>query len=484
MMRAVLIVVVCSLFACGERENSMLEGAVVPDYDQVGVDVMPETIFPIHSPYFEYDFKHPIFPSRVDTLYPGEENIQNRVDQLESLGGGTLWLARGQYTSGRIELKSNIHLHLDEGAVLTFKNEVADYLPAVFTRNEGIELWSLGACVYANGASNIAITGKGKLVGPGEGSVRQRTMTHEVIEKVVALDKPVQDRIYDGNSTEFIFPPALIAPINCQKVYIEGLTLERSAFWNIVPTYCDDVIIRGVTIRSQGIPRGDGIDIESSKNVLVEYCTLYTGDDCIAIKAGRGHDGLRVDRPSENIVVRYCLAATGHGGVTIGSETAGMVKNVHVHDCAFDGTDVGIRFKTRRPRGGGGEHMLFERIRMQVKFSALRWDMLGQAIHVGKEADRSYVVEKNALTPKFSDIRLQDIVIDSSETIINMEGLPESRIERVDMSRLDASGKQFLSLRDVGNIRIHSAQIRCENCAIDTLNVRQLALDSVRIMGL
>src|SRR5690606_18219171 len=258
-------------------------------------------------------------------------------------------------------------LHLQEGAVITFKSEIADFLPVVYTRNEGIELYSLGACIYANDAVNIAITGKGKLVGPGEGSIREQTMTHDVIENIVRSDTPTGD----------IFAPVVNATMNCMRVFIEGLSLERSAFWNVVRTFCEDVIIRGIQVYSKGIPRGDGIDIESSKNVLVEYCSLYTGDDCIAIKAGRGYDGLRAAKPSENIVVRYCLAGEGHGGITLGSETAGMIKNLYVHDCAFDGTDVGIRFKTRRPRGGGGQHIVFENIRMNIGKSALRWDMLG-----------------------------------------------------------------------------------------------------------
>src|SRR5690606_7105718 len=118
----------------------------------------------------------------------------------------------------------------------------------------------------------------------------------------------------EGRDGGIIFPPMMISPINCQEVYIEGVTLENSAFWNVVPVYCDQVIIRGITVNSVGIARGDGIDVESSRNVLIEYCTLNTGDDCLAIKAGRGEDGLRVNRPSENIIVRYCLARQGHGG--------------------------------------------------------------------------------------------------------------------------------------------------------------------------
>lgn len=454
----------------------------IPQYNEVGADVMPDSIYPIQSPYFEYNFKRPTFPEHVDSLFPGESNIQDRIAQLAAAGGGTLLLTKGEYVSGRIELKSNINLHLEEGAVLTFKSEIADFLPVVFTRNEGVELYSLGACMYARDAENIAITGRGKLIGPGEGSVRKQTMTHEVIEKVVDSDTPVKERIYDGKTTPFIFPPALIAPINCKKVFIEGLTLERSAFWNVVPTYCEDVIIRGLQIYSKGIPRGDGIDIESSKNVLVEYCSLYTGDDCIAIKAGRGYDGLRVNKPSENIVVRYCLAGTGHGGITLGSETAGLIKNLYVHDCAFDGTDVGIRFKTRRPRGGGGHDIAFENIRMNVVHSALRWDMLGSATHVGEQASRDFAVEVNALTPTFSDVSINNVLIESSTHCINVEGIPESRLENVMISNMYATGKRYLAIKDAENFVIQNSEIHCEDCVVDSVHVAGLVQDRVKLV--
>ncbi|GHE47005.1 polygalacturonase [Sphingobacterium griseoflavum] len=451
--------------------------------DQVGADQLPVAIEPVHSPFFKHSFARPIFPDRRDTVLAGAQDIQLKIDQLAAMGGGVLVLQMGHHHSGRIQLKSNINLHLEKGAILEFKSEIADFLPVVFTRNEGVELYSLGACIYANGAKNIAITGSGKLIGPGAGTMREKTMTHDVIENIVDSKTPVENRIYDGKTADFIFPPALIAPINCQDVWIEGLHLERSAFWNVVPTYCERVVIRGLTIQSVGIQRGDGIDIESSKNVLVEYCTLHTGDDCIAIKAGRGYDGLRVNRPSENIVVRYCLSAEGHGGFTIGSETAGMVKQVYVHDCVFTGTDVGIRFKTRRPRGGGGEKIRFENIRMDVQHSALRWDMLGQALHVGQQASRDFKVEKNALTPRFSTIELKNIYIGSSSDCIKVEGIPESPLEHVRFERIFGRGTRYLSLKDAQNMLINDSEFICEMPEVDSLGVAELKQKNVTVVN-
>ncbi len=456
----------------------------LPKADQVGADNLPTEIEMVYSPFFKGSFARPTFPDRRDSILADEggEEIQKKIDKLAAAGGGILLLKKGNYHSGRITLQSNINLHLEEGAVLTFKNEIADFLPVVFTRNEGVELYSLGACIYANGAKNIAITGSGKIIGPGDGSVRKKTMTHDVIENIVHSDTPVEDRVYDGKTAAFIFPPALIAPINCQDVWIEGISLARSAFWNVVPTYCENVVIRGLRINSVGIQRGDGIDIESSKNVLVEYCTLRTGDDCMAIKAGRGYDGLRVNKPSENIIVRYCLAAEGHGGFTIGSETAGMAKQVYVHDCVFTGTDVGIRFKTRRPRGGGGANIRFENIRMNVVHSALRWDMLGQALHVGNQASRDFAVEKNVLTPRFADIDLKNIYIGSSADCIKIEGIPESVLANVTFDRVYGQGVRYLSLKDAKNITLKDSEFFCEDTRVDSLNVSGLEQKNVKLV--
>ena len=330
--------------------------------EQVGAARLPDAIEPVKAPFPMPQFKKPVFPSlSIDISSRGAKQrttataqIQAAIDEVSKQGGGTVIVPKGEWHTGRISLKSNVNLRIEEGAELSFSGEVEDYRPAVFTRNEGVEVMSLGACIYANGQENIAVTGKGKLIGPAKGgSVRKQDMNADVAENFISHPTPVSERVYEGHDGGFVFLPMFISPINCKNVYIEGVTLENTAFWNIVPIYCDGVIIRGVTVNSVGIPRGDGIDIESSRNVLIEYSTLNCGDDCFTMKAGRGEDGLRVNKPTENVVVRYCLAREGHGAITCGSETAGMIRNLYVHDCVFDNTGVGIRFKTRRGRSTG-----------------------------------------------------------------------------------------------------------------------------------
>src|SRR5690606_33296815 len=173
------------------------------------------------------------------------------------------------------------------------------------------------------------------------------------------------------------------------------------------------------------------------------------------------------------------LAGEGHGGITLGSETAGMIKNLYVHDCAFDGTDVGIRFKTRRPRGGGGQNIAFESIRMNTGKAALRWDMLGSSQHVGAQASRDFTVEVNALTPRFSDVTINNVLIESARECIHVEGIPESRLENVMISNMHATGKRYLAIKDAKNFVIKDSEIHCDDCGVDSVHVTGLVQENV-----
>jgi hypothetical protein len=270
-----------------------------------------------------------------------------------------------------------------------------------------------------------------------------------------------------------------ISPINCTNVYIEGITLERTAFWNIVPVYCDGVIIRGVTVNSVGIPRGDGIDIESSKNVLIEYSTLNCGDDCFTMKAGRGDDGLRVNRPTENIVVRFCLAQRGHGGITLGSETAGMIRNLYLQDCVFDGTGTGIRFKTRRPRGGGGENVILERIRMDLTGTAITADMLGARMYVGELADRLPARPVNKLTPMFQNVTVKDIIVENAGEFVKITGIPESPFRNLQLENADVKCDKLIRISDAKDFSFKNVGIQSADAVISFLDAHNVTFDNV-----
>jgi hypothetical protein len=477
------------LLACTAGAASRVQVAI-PTASQVGASVMPTDIAAVTAPFAMPAFKRPTFNSLSVSIadYGAKVNvlstkaIQAAIDSVAAKGGGKVVVPSGNWLTGRISLKSNVDLDLAKGAILNFSGAIADYLPVVFTTSAGFEVMSLGACIYANGQHNIAVTGQGKMVGPPLSSaVRTQVFPYGHLDSLVTLDKNVatSKRIYDGSNGGYIFLPTFIGPVNCTNVFIEGVTLEQSAFWNIVPVYCDTVVIRGVTVHSVGIASGDGIDIESSRNVLIEYSTLDDGDDCFTLKAGRNEDGLRVNKPTENVVVRYCLAQHGLGGITWGSETSGMIRNLYLHDCVFDSTGTGIRFKTRRPRGGGGKTVTIERLRMNILNEAITADMLGSVSSVGTLANRLPIQPKTSTTPLFQDVSIKDVIIENAGQFMDFTGIPESPFTNLHLENADVNCTKFITLADVKQFSLKNVAITCKDSSINLLNVVGLRFDSV-----
>jgi len=399
--------------------------------------------------------KAPSFPSRLRVVAMRRTGystaaIQKAIDKVSAQGGGTVLIPKGVWRSGRIELKSHVNLHLDEGAELHFSGEVKDYLPAVFTRNEGIEMYSLGACIYANGAQNIAITGAGRLIGPGRGCEIDSLEKNEVtVEVRVPASMPLSERIFDRAEQGGFYRPTFIGLMNCKDVLMEGFSMEKTIFWNIVTEYCDGVTIRQVTINSKGTPRGDAIDIESTRNVLIEHCHVTTTDDAYTLKAGRGEDGLRVGRPTENVVIRHCYANSSAGGVSIGTETAGGVRNVYVSDCVFEQVGRGTYLKSRRTRGGGAWNIWFERLHIVGAKYAFFFDLLGSPQWMGPLAERLPLRDITPLTPHYHDIHYRDIQVDSCQMFLRAKGLPERPISHVTFDDITATGKELIRAADM-----------------------------------
>ena len=412
-------------------------------------------IEPIKAPFEMGKIERPVFPQRQAVVIMNKKGlstkaIQKAIDRMSAKGGGTVVIPQGRWTTGRIELKSNVNLKVSQGAELHFSGELKDYLPVVFTRNEGVEMMSLGAGIYANGAKNIAITGAGQLVGPGQGceidTLEKNGGYTDVLSKG---DIPVAQRILDGQQGRLFCRPTFMGLMNCEGVLIEDVTMRKTIFWNIVTEYCDNVIIRKVDIDSYGTPRGDAIDIESTCNVLIEYCRVNTTDDAFTIKAGRGWDALRVNRPTENVVIRHCYAQHSAGGVSIGSETGSGIRNIYVHDCTFEDTKNGSYIKSRRIRGGGGNHIWMERITMKRPQTAFYWDMLGSPRWAGELAERFPKRDITPLTPEFSDIHYKDITIVDCGTFIFAKGLPERPIRNVTFDNVQATGKRLVKAADL-----------------------------------
>jgi polygalacturonase len=475
------------LFFVTATYGQFSETSKVPTANEVGVSKLTSDIAPVKAPFAMPVFKKPQFP-KYEVRITGKgateqalvtKEIQAAIDNVSQHGGGSVIVPSGKWKTGRIALKSNVNLKLEDGAELHFSGNIEDYQPAVFTLSEGIEMMSLGAMIYANGQENIAITGKGKIVGPSDSLMKPQESKGTVIENIISADMPVNERIFDGKNNGRIFYPLCISPVNCKNIYIEGITIINSLFWNIVPIYCDGVVIRGVTVNSKG-GRTDGIDIQSTHNVLIEYCTLSCGDDCFTIKGGRNEDGMRVNKPSENIVVRHCLTKAGAGAITCGSETAGMIRNLYVHDCVFYGVKAGLYFKTRRPRGGGGENLIYERIRINVPEKAISVDMLGSKMYVGELAERLPLRPINRLTPVYRNVSIKNLIVENASIFLKIVGIPESPITNFSIENATVKSNKLFSASDALNLSIKNTSIQSSDSLITILGCRNVLFSSVK----
>ncbi len=481
-MNAASLVVLLTTMSLAVAEESRM-----PTPDTVGPGAMPSEIARLDPPFEMPQLPRPEFPPHaVDIRHQGAQFgsdelvtkvIQKCIDQVAAAGGGTVIVPSGKWHTGRIILKSGVNLQLSEGAELHFSGQIEDYLPVVFSRYEGLEIMGLGGLIYAHQQKNIAVTGRGILVGPKAGPIRKALPG--LTEQLVDLDLPVDKRLFDGQAGRHYFRPYFINPIECQNVLIEGVRLQNGPAWNIVPIYCEQVVVRGVTVDSRGVVNGDGVNIESSRNVLVEYCSVSTGDDCYALKAGRNLDGLRTGRAVENVVLRHNHALGGFGGITCGSETAGEIRNIHAHDCLFEDVRHAVYFKTRRPRGGGGEHILAERIVFSAYQHAIFFDMLGAPMYVGELANRLPKRPLTELTPYYRKITLRRFQGSCEGDAIKVKGIPESPASQILVDHCDIRSKGLINLADVAEVRVRNSQFQAAKPAVLLLDANGVQFERV-----
>ncbi|MEO2064853.1 MAG: glycoside hydrolase family 28 protein [Christiangramia sp.] len=372
----------------------------------------------------------PEFPDRTFKLedYGGlgdgttsnSKAFQKAIAACNSAGGGTVLVSEGKYLTGPIHLKSNVNLHLQEGAEILFSTNKADYLPLVHTSYEGVELMNYSPLIYAKGQKNIAVTGNGILNGQAgndnwwpwagkdvygyqEGDANQNSEGNlPALREMAENNVPVAERKFGEG---FYIRPTFFEPFECENVLVEGVTFKNAPFWIMHPLKSENVTINGVSVISHG-PNNDGCDPEYSKNVLIKNCLFDTGDDCIAIKSGRNNDGRRVGIPSENIIVEGCEMKDGHGGVVMGSEISAGVRNVFVRNCKMDSPnlDRAIRIKTNTLRGGFVENVYVKDVEVgQVKEAVLRVNT-----YYG-----IYGKQEGNFIPKISNIQLENISVEN-----------------------------------------------------------------------
>ncbi len=330
------------------------------------------------------------------------------------MGGGTVHVPAGTYLTGPIHLESNITLNIEAGAVLLFSQDIKDY-PVVFSRWEGVDREVYSPLIYGKNLQNVAVTGRGILDGQG---------------------KPWWERF---RNESLAYPrPRFISFDNCQNVLIEGVTLTNSPAWTINPIETENLTVTQVTIKNPAeSPNTDGINPESCKNVHIANCHIDVGDDCITLKAGTEECSKRV--PCENITITNCTMVHGHGGVVIGSEMSGGVRNVVISNCVFEGTDRGIRMKSRRGRGGLIEDIRVNNIVMKDVITPL---VMHLYYRCGPGGEDPHVVDRNPqpvdqTTPIFRRIHISNITArEIRAAAAFLYGLPEMPIEDVSFDNI------------------------------------------------
>lgn len=387
--------------------------------------------------------------------------LQKAIATCAAAGGGTLWFPAGKYLTGSLHLESNLTLHLDAGAELLYSGDPADS-PLVQSRWECTNAFTYSPLIYANGKTNVSITGRGTINGVGK-NWWWRNARQDPARRAEAL--PAQEawrklyaRIEAGEKVtkeDFTIPanyirPSLVVFYECKNILVEGVTITDSPMWLLHPIYSDDIVVRGVRFISDG-PNGDGIDIDSCRNVRISDCFFTTGDDCIVIKSGRDNDGRRTARPTEYVTITNCVMYKGHGAVVIGSETSGGIRNITASNCIAKGTDRGIRIKTQRGRGGVLENFRFDNWVIE--------DARIQAFEITSRYGRTAEEPVSERTPTLRNISYSNITVINAKKVASIEGLPERAIEQLRFTDINATGETGFIVDNVADVELHHVRV-------------------------
>jgi len=419
-----------AVFAAHGRSRAAAAGAAPPDGffgrvdDIVGgikAPKIPGTRFPIAGNAAGGDI-------RIE--------ISEALRTASEAGGGRVVIPAGRYVSnGPIHLRSRCALHLEDGAHIVFSGDPQHYLPAVFTRWEGTEAYNYSPFIYGRDLEDVAITGAGTFDGRGaENWLPWRAEQKDdqaLLRDMGRRGVPINERRFGEGR---FLRPQFLQFIGCERVLIEGVTFLDSPFWVVHPVYCRHVTVRGVTVVSEHV-NSDGVDPDSCEDVLIEDCAFNTGDDGVAVKAGRDQDGWRVGRPCRRVVVRNCrYTGTAGGGVAIGSEMSGGVEEVFVHDYDMRAVKHAIYLKSNSDRGGYVRDCHFRNIA------------------VGEAKDllvitNNYKEQGSGLYPAaFEDISFADIRCADAEAAISILGAEKAAVRRLQIENLRV-GRADLPLR-------------------------------------
>lgn len=409
--------------------------------------------------------------ARTDGKGLNTKLINATIEKLSQQGGGTLYFPSGTYLTGPIRLKSNITLDLAAGATIRFSDHFDHYLPFVEMRYEGVVMKSFSPLLYAVDAENITIKGQGTLDGQGQKwwdeffrvlvdlqkngmqEVNQYQKLWENANDVKALYAETNEDYAPTLQRRFFRPP-FFQTLRCKGIIIEGVKFINSPFWTINPNFCENITINGITINNPDSPNTDGINPESCKNVRISDCYITVGDDCITIKSGRDAQGRRYNVPCENISITNCTMLAGHGGVVIGSEMSGGVRNITISNCVFDGTDRGIRFKSTRGRGGVVENISISNIVMQnIQREAIVFDLKYSKMPAESVSER---------TPVIRNIHISNVIGTDVNIPVYIRGIEEAPISDISLTNVQIKSRQQPTFLNYERVKLNEVYINGE----------------------
>lgn len=483
---------VCCIAGCDTATNGTYEYAYLYkdlpfEMEQVHKPVIPDRTVEITD-----------FGGIGDGKFKNTETFKNAIEGLASQGGGTLHIPRGVWLTGPIVLKSNMNLNLAKGALILFTRDYDDY-PLVETNFEGLETRRCQSPVSGKNLKNIAITGEGYIDGSGDfwRPVKRQKVTESLWKKFTSRGGVYKrddywfpspkalkgDTISDMNvprnlkteedwqSVKDFLRPVMISLIECENVWLQGVCFSNSPSWNIHPLMCKNLIIEDITVRNPSYAQnGDGLDLESCENALIINSHFDVGDDGICLKSGKDEDGRKRGRPTQNVIVDNCVVYEGHGGFVVGSEMSGGIKNIKVSNCGFLGTDVGLRFKSKRGRGGVVENIYVSDITMKnIVTDALSFNLYYGGRSASEELlrdDSNYIkvyFPVTEETPCFKQLHFTNITSCNSRRSMYFNGLPEMKISGIHLKNIQMTstyGAEFCEAEDITieNVHLESAK--------------------------
>ncbi len=436
------------------------------------------------------------------------------IDAVVKKGGGKVVIPAGIWLTGPIILQSNLELYTEPGALVIFSTDKNLY-PVIETSFEGLDTWRCISPVYGKNVENVAFTGHGIWDGSGDAwrFVKRGKLTESQWKELVASGGVVNER---GNewypSEQFkkaqetakmnvpagltskadyeairdFLRPVMVSIQNSKRVLFDGPTFQNSPAWCIHPLMVEHLTVRNITVRNPWYSQnGDGIDIESCKNVIVYNSSFDVGDDAICIKSGKDEDGRKRGVPCENIIIRNNTVYHGHGGVTVGSEMSGGVNNMHVSNCTFIGTDVGLRFKSNRGRGGVVQNIYISDIRMiNIPTQAISFDLyyggksVSEMLAEGGQQAMAQAEPVTIETPQFKNIFIRDVSLKGAMQAVFLQGLPEMNLDNIEISNMQLEADRGITLIDASNVKIDNIElVTKKGTALELYNSRQVTVN-------